>query len=409
MNILYEFVTVSVKTGAGEYSRRVFFELMNSLENDKDDNLHVYVLYDSQKGIAYDDLNERNLLKKYNVTFVDCYGRDLNTIVWNHNIDVFFIACIQYLRDYSGIQAIDCKVISVIHDLTLTEIIHNRISVYANLLFFESDDKNRFPFLIGRICRYISSIKKAMIHYILSGNWSLEKSICDKTKVLLDVFFHKSNIVLIAVSEYTKVSCSYFFNSDNIKVLYSPERIIEGSVHVKNCRLADILSKRLKFYLIVSAARAMKNARKAINAFEKFVKTHPDSYLVTIGFGKNLFDHHIDIDFLCDSDLEIVYKSCYALIYPSFFEGFGYPPVECMHYGKPILSSNVSSMPDVLGDAPIYFCPFYESSIYNALLTLTEENYQSISIKSQKQYNIIKKRQSSDLKILINLIKGDCS
>ena len=122
-----------------------------------------------------------------------------------------------------------------------------------------------------------------------------------------------------------------------------------------------------------------------------------------------MFDHHIDIDFLCDSDLEIVYKSCYALIYPSFFEGFGYPPVECMHYGKPILSSNVSSMPDVLGDAPIYFCPFYESSIYNALLTLTEENYQSISIKSQKQYNIIKKRQSSDLKILINLIKGDCS
>lgn len=101
-------------------------------------------------------------------------------------------------------------------------------------------------------------------------------------------------------------------------------------------------------------------------------------------------------------DLREAYKHCYALIYPSFFEGFGYPPLEAMKYGKPVLSSNVCSMPEVLGDAPIYFSPIYESAIFNALLSLDDENYEYHSRKSLRQYEIVSKRQAEDLVSLVD-------
>ena len=51
----------------------------------------------------------------------------------------------------------------------------------------------------------------------------------------------------------------------------------------------------------------------------------PDMYAVTVGYGKTLFKNHIDLPFLNDIDLREAYKNCYALLYPSLFEGFGYP------------------------------------------------------------------------------------
>ena len=114
--------------------------------------------------------------------------------------------------------------------------------------------------------------------------------------------------------------------------------------------------------------------------------------------------NHVDLSFLDDSDLQIVYANCYALIYPSYFEGFGYPPLEAMKYAKPVLSSNVCSMPEVLGDAPIYFSPIYESAIYGALCCLTNENYQYYSEKSRQQYSQVRTKQEGDLEDLINIV-----
>jgi glycosyltransferase involved in cell wall biosynthesis len=75
-----------------------------------------------------------------------------------------------------------------------------------------------------------------------------------------------------------------------------------------------------------------------------------------------------------------------------------------MKFGKPVLSSNVCSMPEVLGDAPIYFSPFYESAIFGALCHLTDRNYQDYSDKSRKQYTKVHERQEKDLDDLIHII-----
>jgi len=67
MNILFDFLTVRVKTGAGEYHRRVFFELLKTIERDPRNDIRIFALFDSNKGIAYQDLKENVISSKYNI------------------------------------------------------------------------------------------------------------------------------------------------------------------------------------------------------------------------------------------------------------------------------------------------------------------------------------------------------
>ena len=75
--------------------------------------------------------------------------------------------------------------------------------------------------------------------------------------------------------------------------------------------------------------------------------------------------------------------------------------LEAMHYGKPVLCSNATSMPGIFGDAPIWFSPLYETAIFEALNTLVEENYDDYASRSIRQYEKIRQRQKKDLDALI--------
>ena len=61
--------------------------------------------------------------------------------------------------------------------------------------------------------------------------------------------------------------------------------------------------------------------------------------------------------YLLDDELVALLESCQALVFPSLFEGFGTPVLEAMAFGKPVLCSNVTSLPEVAGDAALYFHP----------------------------------------------------
>ncbi|MBT8060266.1 MAG: glycosyltransferase family 4 protein, partial [Gammaproteobacteria bacterium] len=68
-----------------------------------------------------------------------------------------------------------------------------------------------------------------------------------------------------------------------------------------------------------------------------------------------------------DAVLVGLYQNAAAFVYPSMYEGFGIPPLEAMSQGCPVLSSNVSSMPEVLGDAAEYFPPEDRDALREAL------------------------------------------
>lgn len=79
-------------------------------------------------------------------------------------------------------------------------------------------------------------------------------------------------------------------------------------------------------------------------------------------------DQHIHfLGYLPDDQLTAVWQGCSFLVFPSLYEGFGIPVLEAMQFGKPVLCSNVSSLPEVAGDAALYFDPRKPAEIVHCL------------------------------------------
>jgi len=73
---------------------------------------------------------------------------------------------------------------------------------------------------------------------------------------------------------------------------------------------------------------------------------------------------------VADTELPALLSGAQVFAYPSLFEGFGYPPVEAMGCGAPVLTSNVTSLPEVCGNAAVYVDPNNLSDIAEKLLAL---------------------------------------
>jgi glycosyltransferase involved in cell wall biosynthesis len=84
---------------------------------------------------------------------------------------------------------------------------------------------------------------------------------------------------------------------------------------------------------------------------------------------KNVFE----LGRVTDADLAYLYRNCLCFLFPSFFEGFGIPPIEAMAMGAPVVSSNTSSLPEILGAAALY-CPPDDRSAWIATITELLEN-----------------------------------
>lgn len=89
------------------------------------------------------------------------------------------------------------------------------------------------------------------------------------------------------------------------------------------------------------------------------------------------------IPLLSEDELPLLYSSAQLLLYPSFYEGFGLPIVESMACGIPVITSNVSSMPEVGGEAALYIDPYDVSDIKDKLKMVMED--------SKLRENLIKK------------------
>jgi glycosyltransferase involved in cell wall biosynthesis len=75
-----------------------------------------------------------------------------------------------------------------------------------------------------------------------------------------------------------------------------------------------------------------------------------------------------------DEDLPLVYAAARALLYPSRYEGFGLPPLEAMACGAPVISSNRTSLPEVVGDATLLIDPEQPGSLSEALCKVNQES-----------------------------------
>ena len=180
----------------------------------------------------------------------------------------------------------------------------------------------------------------------------------------------KNSEKIIAVSNFTAQDIKQHFHlsdteAKKIQVVYEGLSVSTVSNH-KPVSVPD------KFLLYVGNAYPHKNLEFLIRSFKEFFDKHRGYYLILIGEknyfynrlkeeSKEIFDHDRDQvifpGFVPDEELRVYYQRARAYVFPSLYEGFGLPPLEAMFYNLPVLSSSAGSLPEVLGEAALYFNP----------------------------------------------------
>jgi Glycosyltransferase len=81
----------------------------------------------------------------------------------------------------------------------------------------------------------------------------------------------------------------------------------------------------------------------------------------------NLADKVVFVEALKNAELACLYRGALGLVFPSLYEGFGLPPLEAMACGVPVITSNVCSLPEVVGEAGILVNPLDEEALSDAI------------------------------------------
>jgi glycosyltransferase involved in cell wall biosynthesis len=191
----------------------------------------------------------------------------------------------------------------------------------------------------------------------------------------------KESKLIFADSQTTKNDLVELLNIPNNKIVvnYPGVEIEKPDLNKKQ----DFLKKyRLTkpFILSVGKLEPRKNLNRLISAMKQLNNQTID--LVIAGQkGWQSFDFAQDkqfnnvkfIGYLPDNELSLLYSSCLFFVYPSIWEGFGYPIVEAMKLGVPVACSNTSSMKEIADDSALMFNPLDEDNMYQSIDRLIQD------------------------------------
>jgi glycosyltransferase involved in cell wall biosynthesis len=140
------------------------------------------------------------------------------------------------------------------------------------------------------------------------------------------------------------------------------------------------------YILSVGSIQPRKNLARLVGAYSRLRRERPDVKLPKLALvGKKawLYDETLRAinesglgglilltGYVAEADLPAIYSSALCFVYPSYFEGFGLPPLEAMKCGTPVIAGNRTSLPEVMGDAGLLIDPFDEAAIASALARL---------------------------------------
>lgn len=185
---------------------------------------------------------------------------------------------------------------------------------------------------------------------------------------------------ITTVSKFSKDELRRYLN-------VSPERIIviyEGKEQIINLEPNyDIITnnnlKEKAYILAVSSINPNKNFISIVKALN--LLNNIDFKIVIAGStNSNVFNKYEItksenvkyLGYIDDSELKALYENAACFVFPSFYEGFGLPPLEAMACGCPVIVSNVASLPEVCGDAALYCDPYSPEDIADKIKMLIE-------------------------------------
>jgi len=219
-------------------------------------------------------------------------------------------------------------------------------------------------------------------------------------------FAKKANRIA-TVSEYSKqdISKHYKISPDKIDVVYDgANELFKPIVEEQKKIVRQKYSQGQEYFLFVGALHPRKNVARLLQAFDEFKKSEPSKMKLVIAGEKmwktgdieTVFENmqfKSDVIFtgrLGTNDLKDVMAAALALVFVPYFEGFGIPIVEAMYCDVPVITSNVTSMPEVAGNAGLLVDPFSVDSIKDGMMRI----YKDETLRNQLIMNGQKQREN---------------
>lgn len=208
---------------------------------------------------------------------------------------------------------------------------------------------------------------------------------------------------IIAVSESTKKDILEYFPQaeGKVKVIYpgKPDfKKIEDKTYIEYVK--KIYGIEGNYILSVGTLEPRKNIISLLKAFVKVHRKIKDMKLVLVGSKGWLYeevftkvnnmeirDNIVYTGYVEQQHMSVLYSGAEVFVYPSIYEGFGLPPLEAMSCGVPVVVSNTSSLPEVVGGAGAYCNPHDIDSISGAILSIlnSDEIRKDLIYKGLKQ------------------------
>jgi len=275
---------------------------------------------------------------------------------------------------------------------TLLQILWNQLKLFPIEFFigkchiFHTSDWTQPPTLKAKTITTVHDLTP-----FLNPEWHHQKVItAHRNKMRLAA---KKCFKFICVSQNTKNDLLKLFpkiNPQKIEVIYEAAeekygKFIKLSKDLQQ-KKKETIKKQYgldKFILAQGTREPRKNLKRLIDAFVIFKKNNPKCHIELAIAGKYGWGEDVDgiknpsvkiLGFIPEKDMVALHASALCLVYPSLYEGFGLPLVKSLKVGTPIITSNISSMPEVAVKAAIYIDPNSTEDLTKAITKIIKSS-----------------------------------
>lgn len=338
------------KTGLGNYSRTLLHRLLNFYPNEEY-KIFVHKKYFEESPYKYSYFMDRTVMS-------DALSADLwrfkgvEDDISKHGINIF-----HGLSNEVPDLPKSIKKVVTIHDVIFHKL------------------PKTFPFIDRQMYAYKTKKACHIADAIIAVSEQTKQDIIDLTKTSEE----KIHVVYPTWNKEYEHECNYVLKEEYFNRYGLPRDFV---------LYVGAISKRKNFMKLLEAMSLPENKDKHLVAVSNGGDEYElaENYIYQKGLEGNVF-------FLKDLpwyELPIIYHMSQGLVYPSIYEGFGLPILEALRCGKPVITSNISSMPEVGGDACIFIDPTNAEEISAAINFIYYNLELAAEIKIKASYQIQK-------------------